>query len=55
MTERRAGTERDDPLDYETLPAFVKMQVSPKEYAWMGAAGRARLLQDLTEPDWEEP
>jgi hypothetical protein len=53
MTERRAGTE--NPPGYDELPEFVKAAVTPKEYAWLGTAGRARLVQDLTEPDWEEP
>jgi hypothetical protein len=41
--------------EYENLPQAVKAVVSPKEYAWMGAEQRARLLSDICEPDVEEP
>lgn len=48
-------TSSEDPLGYEDLPAFLKAKYSPLEYAWLGAEGRARLLQVETENDWDEP
>lgn len=47
--------EAEDPLGYDKLPMSIRMAVSEREYAWLGAQGRARLVQDLTENDWEEP
>lgn len=38
---------------YDALPAAIKDVVSETEYAWLGADGQHRLIQDLTEPDPE--
>ena len=39
--------------DYDSLPEPIKLVVSPKEYAWLSDAEKARLVQDLTEPEPE--
>ena len=39
--------------DYDALPEEIQAVVSPKEYAWLSAAEKHRLTQDLTEPDPE--
>lgn len=41
--------------EYDALPEPIKAIYSFKEYAWMGAARRATLLQVETEPEHEEP
>lgn len=41
-------------VDYDTLPEDIKMHVTHKEYRWIGAHGRARLMEDFTTPDWTE-
>lgn len=38
---------------YGELPDSVKAIVSEREFAWLGDAEKARLQQDLTEPDAE--
>ncbi len=38
---------------YRALPDSVRMMVSEHEYAWLSDAEKARLVQDLTEPDAE--
>jgi hypothetical protein len=40
--------------DYDNLPEDVKVHVTPKEFRWMGEQGRSRLMQDFTEPDYQE-
>lgn len=40
--------------DYDNLPDDIKMHVTPVQFRWMGPAGRSRLMQDFTEPDWHE-
>lgn len=40
--------------EYESLPDAVKSCVTQKEFRWMGAEGRRRLMQDFTEPDYDE-
>jgi hypothetical protein len=42
-------------LEYANLPESIKLIYSFQEYAWMGAERRARLLQDETESEYEEP
>ena len=41
------------PDGYDGLPDSIKAIVSPKEYAWRSDPEKARLVQDLTEPDPE--
>lgn len=41
------------PDAYEALPDSIQAIVSPREYAWLSAAEKHRLTQDLTEPDPE--
>ncbi len=41
------------PDAYDALPEEIQAVVSPKEYAWLSAAEKHRLTQDLTEPDTE--
>lgn len=38
---------------YNGLPDSVRSIVSETEYAWLSDAEKARLQQDLTEPDAE--
>lgn len=40
--------------DYDNLPEDIKVHVTPKEFRWMLAPGRERLMSDFTEPDYEE-
>jgi len=40
--------------DYDDLPEAIKAGVSFKAYAWMSDAEKARLIQNETEPEWEE-
>ncbi len=42
-----------EPDSYEALPEAIKAIVSEHEYAWLSAAEKIRLTQDLTEPDPE--
>lgn len=41
------------PDSYDALPEAIKAIVSEHEYAWLSAAEKIRLTQDLTEPDPE--
>lgn len=41
--------------EYDALPESIKALYSLKEYAWMGAARRANLIQVETESEYEEP
>jgi hypothetical protein len=41
------------PDTYDALPESIKAIVSPQEYAWLSAAEKHRLVQDITEPDPE--
>lgn len=50
---RAAPDQYVAPEAYEALPDPIKAIVSPKEYAWLSAAEKHRLTQDLTEPDPE--
>jgi hypothetical protein len=45
--------EANPPPDYNALPDAIKHQVSPKEWAWLPDASKARLIQTETEPDPE--
>ena len=38
-------------VEYDNLPVDVRMHVTPKEFRWMLADGRARLMRDFTEPE----
>jgi len=38
--------------DYDALPEPIKMVVSQREYLWLSDDEKARLEQDLTEPEW---
>lgn len=38
---------------WAALPQAIKDAVSPKEYAWLSDAEKARLIQTETEPDAE--
>lgn len=50
----RASVDQYVPPDtYDGLPEPIKAIVSPKEYAWLSATEKHRLVQDLTEPDPE--
>lgn len=40
--------------EYDDLPIAVRANVTHKEFMWMGEQGRARLMQDFTEPDYSE-
>jgi len=40
---------------YEELPESVRQYYSLHEYKWMSGEQRARLVQEDTEPDYEEP
>jgi len=40
------------PIDYDELPEAIKHEVTPGEYLWLGDALQARLMQDMTEPEW---
>jgi hypothetical protein len=44
----------DFDLEYDQLPAALKMIYSPKEYAWMSPERRVRLIEEETMPDVEE-
>lgn len=49
-----AGPDRFGVRDrYNALPRAVTDVVSEQEYAWLSDAEKARLQQDLTEPDAE--
>lgn len=50
---RASADQYTAPDTYEALPEAIKSIVSPKEYAWLSAAEKHRLTQDLTEPDPE--
>lgn len=50
---RAAPEQYVAPDAYEALPEEIQAVVSPKEYAWLSAAEKHRLTQDLTEPDPE--
>jgi hypothetical protein len=39
--------------DYDTLPESIKMELTPKEYAWLGEIERARLFERECYPDPE--
>lgn len=41
------------PDEYAALADEVRAVVSQKEYAWLSAAEKQRLQQDLTEPEPE--
>lgn len=40
--------------DYDRLPEAVKQYYSLEQYLWLSEAQKARLIQDETEPEWEE-
>lgn len=39
------------PGDYDSLPAGIKALYSPREYAWLSDAEKARLVSVETEPE----
>lgn len=41
--------------EYDALPESIKAFCTPKEYLWLGAEGRARLVQESTESEYDEP
>lgn len=50
----RAGPEQAlAPDGYDALPMPIQDMVTPKEYAWLSAVEKHRLIQDLTEPEPE--
>lgn len=56
LDDFRARATQDQyvaPDTYDGLPEPIKAIVSAKEYAWLSAAEKHRLTQDLTEPDPE--
>lgn len=40
--------------EYDQLPEVLQRQITPEEFAWLGNAGRHRLIEDICYPDWEE-
>ena len=40
---------------YDELPQPIKDLYTHKEWLWLSDAGKARLVQTETEPDWIEP
>lgn len=50
---RRSATE-PAPGSYDDLPEPIKSVVTPQEWAWMSDAQKQHLVQEETEPDWEE-
>ena len=50
---RAAPEQYVAPDAYEALPEEIQAVVSRHEYAWLSAAEKHRLTQDLTEPDPE--
>ena len=42
------------PSEYDELPEAVQYGITPKEFAWLSDAEKARLIQTETEPEWEE-
>ena len=49
----RLRTEEVD-AEYTALPLAVRLAVSFREWLWMGAEQRARLVDDICEPDFDE-
>jgi hypothetical protein len=43
--------ELGNPAGYDTLPEPIKTLYSPREYAWLSDAEKARLVITETEPD----
>jgi hypothetical protein len=40
--------------EYDALPAGVKLQLTLREYLWMNDVDKSRLVQQSTEPEWDE-
>jgi len=40
-----------NPAGYDELPEAIKMIYSPREYAWLSDAAKARLIETETEPE----
>ena len=39
---------------YDDLPESIKTVVTPKEFDWLSDGEKARLIQNETEPEYEE-
>jgi len=51
--DRAAPDQYVAPDTYDALPDAIKAIVSVTEYAWLSAAEKHRLTQDMTEPEPE--
>lgn len=58
MTAARtpASTKTRDGIDedYEKLPEAIRASYTPKEYRWLGAERRARIIDEECMPDAHE-
>lgn len=52
MNSAMAGDSSRPPEGYSNLPEGVKQVVSEIEYLWLSDTEKARLEQELTEPEW---
>lgn len=51
----RASLDSDTCAQYDELPDSIKATLSRKEFIWLTDKQKAELVQQATEPDWDEP
>ena len=51
----KAALASDTTAQYDALPESIKATLTRREYIWLTDSQKAELVQQATEPDWDEP